>query len=416
MAAIKKNVNGSNGASRASVMAELDLLTDVEADFRWNARSAQDGDSTDEKGNGSRGWIGTAVSIALEGQKVPVVVRPNPSTKKNAKPYALVSGFTRYRAIAAIAAGDPEVVAALKSPEFGAMGDKEVAALKTKNPTIRAFVREMDEFEARKENLSENVNRDSLSGPDLAVGVMRLYEANPKMSHEKLAATLGKNQPYVSRVLRIAKTTSMTVLPGGWNGKDSPATNILEAWRIDPIKLTIDQMLRISEQDDPQKQIDMYLAKRKVNGGKKGDAQGAGESEQGVNGVRFKGPGAWIKNAVQFDVPKMAIVLATLEKMGHLTLVNPRLETPAMEVFLELFHGIPAKATEDQLNELQEAIEESLLSAQAGDLSVAGTEHESDVEEISEEDAKAAKSARIAAKKAAKAAQADSEANGAATA
>lgn len=350
MAATRK-VSGSAAKSDPNVVHVL-RCDEVFADLNWNSRTKRADDTTDEKtGMGSRGFMGNVLSIAKDGQKTPVVVRPNPAYPgKGQKPYLLVSGFGRYEIITGLAAGEWQED--LTNPTMGGMTHAQAAALKNKAPTIRAFIRDLDEAEALEENLAENVQRDSLSGPDLAVGIMRLWNANPNLTAEQVAVKMNRNQSYVSRIKRIADGLSNVVLPPNALHKGSPAQSLLDAWRKDTIQLSQEDMLTIAGEKDATKKPQLYLDKR------------AKKTVTGKPGGKGKtGPGAWIENACDRDVPVMAAMLVKLQRAGFIEMNRPIEGKEGIAAFLSPKRSLPADVTEDQLDRLTGAIAAAVVQA-----------------------------------------------------
>lgn len=206
-------------------------LSDIFVDPSWNVRSgigeASGGEETE---NSLEGLI---ASISLRGQDEAVHLRPNPGKTKH--PYALVTGFRRYRAITEVAEKT---------------GNKQ--------PTIKAVVRNMTEEEARELNVRENTARDSLSGPDLAFGLREMFgpdPANPRLTDSAAAQVLGLHQTYVSKLHRIVS-------------KVSP--KILENWRDRVgLKPTVDQIATLAKIESKSDQAQAYeeMVRGKEEGG-----------------------------------------------------------------------------------------------------------------------------------------------------
>ncbi len=295
---------------------EVIELSRIFADRSWNSRSAVENDSTDADGKaGNKGWIGLVCSLATSPQRDPVTLRPNPDfNKKKGEPgreFLLVAGFQRHDAKLFTANGANDSI--LVDPDNGAaLTQAEANALHTKNPTIRAFVKDLTEAEARAENLAENMQRNSLSGPDIAYGVMRLRKADPSLSDVQVAIILNQNQPYVSRLKRIAEGTKDVIIPAGKITKDSPPVTILEAWREAPRKLNQTEMLAIASEADEDKKVSAYVTKasNKV----------ASSSSDGEGTTTHRGPGTWAANAAEKHAPVIGTMLGTLVRMGVISI------------------------------------------------------------------------------------------------
>lgn len=180
----------------------------VDVPHEWNSRSGKIAmDSGDEE---SQEFSDLKFSIAATGQKTPVEVR---LTRNPDKPYQLVKGFRRTTAVLELAKQheDPD-------------------------PIIRAIVVELDEVEARTENLMENVTRQNLNPPDFAWGLHQLQlaakKANKKMSDAEVARRIGRNQSYVGKLLTIMRNVQ---------------PNITRRWRETPKMVSVNEMNEIAK-------------------------------------------------------------------------------------------------------------------------------------------------------------------------
>ncbi len=192
-------------------------LSQVIADIAWNSRSGDiatdpEVDGADAKAeHKTNSFKELVASIRDSGgvNKDAVKVRPKGNTGK----MGLVSGFRRYFAIKEIAEKD---------------GNKE--------PMIRCLVEELDELQARQENVRENVARQSLKGADLA---WSLHEIEKQLKAKKVEPTdlmitnsVGMNQSYGNKLLNIARKV--------------PAA-VFQDWRESPLPLTVPEMVAISK-------------------------------------------------------------------------------------------------------------------------------------------------------------------------
>lgn len=109
-----------------------------------------------------------AASIKSQGLMQPIVVRP-----RSGGGYELIAGERRWR-----------------------------AAQKAGVDRIPAIVREADDREAMAMALIENIQREALTPLEEAFGLQRLLEEFD-MTHEQIAAALGKSRPAVSNLLRL---------------------------------------------------------------------------------------------------------------------------------------------------------------------------------------------------------------------
>ena len=109
-----------------------------------------------------------AASIESQGMMQPIVVRSRP-----AGGYELIAGERRWR-----------------------------AAQKAGVDRIPAIVREADDREAMAMALIENIQRESLTPLEEAFGLSRLLQEF-EMTHDEVAAAVGKSRPAVSNLLRL---------------------------------------------------------------------------------------------------------------------------------------------------------------------------------------------------------------------
>jgi ParB family transcriptional regulator, chromosome partitioning protein len=112
-------------------------------------------------------------AIRSQGIIEPLVVRPAPAADGGAARYELIAGERRWRA--ARAAG---------------------------LSLVPVVVRELDDHAALEMSLVENLMREDLNSVDEARGFERLVRGFA-MSHEQVAARIGKSRPYVSNAMRL---------------------------------------------------------------------------------------------------------------------------------------------------------------------------------------------------------------------
>ncbi len=327
----------------------------------WNSRRQLAEDTTDEKGNaeGRRGWSNLVCSLATSAQRDPILVRPNPEydPKRKGEQYrefTTVYGHQRYDAKLFIATQSSEVVEILQDPKQGDMTPADIAKLADRNPTIRAFVQQLDEVEARSANLAENMQHNSLSPGDLVHGVYELIRVAPEMSSVKMAIILNQNQPFVAKLKRIAEGTGSIVIPAGKINKDQgePVT-ILEAWREAPKRLTQNEMDSIAREEDPTKKVEKYLAAAV----KKAD----GVTEEGKP---KQGKGVWCDNACTISAPKVGALLVALRDLGVID-VNDKIEGEAAvrACMVAVGRTVPESATGADIGRISDAINRSMTDA-----------------------------------------------------
>ncbi len=114
-----------------------------------------------------------AQAIRSQGIIEPLVVRPAPPTDGAAARYELIAGERRWRAA-------------------------RIAGLSV----VPIVVRELDDHAALEMSLVENLMREDLNPVDEAHGFERLARSFG-MSHEQVAARIGKSRPYVSNAIRL---------------------------------------------------------------------------------------------------------------------------------------------------------------------------------------------------------------------
>jgi ParB family chromosome partitioning protein len=114
-----------------------------------------------------------AQAIRSQGIIEPLVVRPAPPAEGGGAGYELVAGERRWRAA-------------------------RIAGLSV----VPIVVRELDDHAALEMSLVENLMREDLNPVDEAHGFERLARSFG-MSHDQVAARIGKSRPYVSNAIRL---------------------------------------------------------------------------------------------------------------------------------------------------------------------------------------------------------------------
>lgn len=267
-------------------------------------------------------------SIRAKGQQTPVTIRPakNPTKKQ---PYELVAGFRRIAAFYCLAHGynDRNTDGSVKAVP-GTGEDYEV----------KAFVRELNDYEARAHNIEENTARDDLTGPDLAWAIYELSQQAIKegleLSDVKLAEDQGISQAYGNRLLRIMR-------------KVDP--KITADWRkSSPVTLTVPQMDTLTDEKlvaDKQLQREAY-EKMKA-------AKNKGNDDDGPS----RGPGSWVKTA-QAQAEKFGMWLALAESYGLIDISNLKYESELVDTLADaglIKYG--KEPTDNQKGKIADAIQ-----------------------------------------------------------
>lgn len=185
-------------------------------------------------------------SIKAEGQLEPCLGRPG----KNGK-VQIYAGYRRVKAIQQLA------------QESGT----------EKTATVAVWVKDRSDLQVADANLIENSGRDDLQAPDLAWGVyymqQRHLQAGTKLSDHEVADRIGKNQSYISMLLRIVKN----------------APKVAKQWQENTVQLSVNTMHKISKlgkdlpvaerEEMQQKEYDKLL--------KAGSGNGTGAAPGGKN-------------------------------------------------------------------------------------------------------------------------------------
>lgn len=125
------------------------------------------------------------LSIATEGQKIPVLVRPHPT---KADRYQLAYGHRRLAAIMAIMgeAERPEIV------------------------KIKAYVRDLTDRQLIEEQALENGVRENLTWIELAMWAVQLKDAG--LSHRAICPVLGLSEAGVSHLFRVTSAIPSDII------------------------------------------------------------------------------------------------------------------------------------------------------------------------------------------------------------
>ncbi len=125
------------------------------------------------------------VSIASEGQKIPVLVRPHPTKPDH---YQLAYGYRRWAAIKAIMAeaDRPETI------------------------KIRAYVRELSDRQLIEEQSLENGVRENLTWIEQAMWAVQLKSAG--LSHRAMCPILGASEAAISHLFRVTEAVPEDII------------------------------------------------------------------------------------------------------------------------------------------------------------------------------------------------------------
>lgn len=188
MATTKGKVTPMSATNAATVHNAMPVeLSKIHADYGWNSRAERNvQDMADTESAGFDGFEG---NIKTSGQITAIILRNTGgktlSGQKTDKPFEVVVGFRRFRAIS------------------------DINAKKEKVPnlppgTILAEVRDCKtETEARILNGQENTLRKNLKAPDL-VYLVRDLATKGGMAQVPIAEALGITQGWVSKLLKVA--------------------------------------------------------------------------------------------------------------------------------------------------------------------------------------------------------------------
>lgn len=278
-------------------------LKSVTADFDWNCRKLAGEKETDLKGETEKNDFNTLMaSIDVDGQSVPVMVRP-----KGKDGYFLVAGFRRFRALQLLAEKN---------------GNKE--------PVILATVRDLDDYEARRENVKENAGRKNVAPTELLLGLLDLREQARKSkrneSIQSLADSVAIGRPYASRLLKIAETLK---------------ADLFKRWVDSPTDIGVNKVEDVCKVD-PDRQEEEWATKIGTAGR---GAGGGGGSE------------AWVTSATK-AAAAAGMLLGRLE--GFNLIVTEKLN---FQTNLGAIIQVKEGATDEQKAALSEACSKAYLTA-----------------------------------------------------
>jgi hypothetical protein len=271
-------------------VSQFIALSDIHVDSKWNVRSVAHVIETKNLSGEklSDGIKGLAGSLMSEGQDTPIIVRP---FKGGKVPYTLVAGFRRVEALRQIHA-DAEAVK--KAHESG-------KPLVPGQPigTVKAFVRNYTDTQAKLCNTRENTSRDDLSTADLMKAIYDLTQPPHAMGVVAIAADLDIAQSYASELNTVAQKLDKEIFEhyrngGLFSGKEVGRTDA--AGRYKPVSIAeLKDVVAVNK----ERQGEEYL---KVLGVK---AEVAAEP----------GDKAWMGNALK-KAEKMGGYLGKLAKFG----------------------------------------------------------------------------------------------------
>lgn len=204
--------------------AKIVLLSDIEVDRTWNARSGDwDNLSPDAKDSDAENSFHDLVqSVRDKGVEDPIELRPNPNARSK-RPYALVCGFRRYRAA-------------------------EIVGLES----VPALIGDMTESEAQERNIVENMARKGLKQADACFAVARLFRQLGNVTDQAVANRLALSNGYVAKLRKIGN------LP----------TEITTAWREGRAPVTVSEMNTLAQEHakDPSKTAESFAELVKPSG------------------------------------------------------------------------------------------------------------------------------------------------------
>lgn len=287
-------------ASEKQQVVHLIPIKDIVVDQAWNARSgAYNVDSSEEDG----AYKDLKESIKLRGLEQPIVVRPVKGKMH------VVAGFRRLQACTEIAA------------------DAQI-----KDATIKCFVEELDELGARLRNISENSGRGKLRGADLSFALgdakAKLQAANAYTTDDAMFASVGVNQSYGSKLVRIVQNTK---------------AQVFKKWRdsVGNVQLTVPEMVEVSRAPK-ERQDEAY--ETAVRG-----KQPAGTKDKKLAAV----------NAACKQAHKIGKLLGKLEKQDLISTDN--LDFPAHIAYVvKLKSDFTAKQTEKVAKAAQDGYEQGM--------------------------------------------------------
>jgi len=322
MATTKKEVVSAPAEYKTVRLNEIHIIPN------WNCRLYLEHATDGEDETNSLESLGR--SIQAKGQDTPVDVRPNPDARTaSAKPYSLVTGFRRYAAISKCAETDAIL-----------------------NPTIRIAIHKgMTEQEARELNMRENTARDSLGGADLAFGIAKLRKELAKGDKgddtgTAIAASLGKSQPYVSKLIRIMTRLDKVKTV---DGKE----DVLNHWRVNSVnRLTVDTMKGIADCEGmPKNTATPDVAAWQA-------ARYEMLTRDAVAPPKERDATKWIASTHE-ACKEIGTTLGAVVRAGGLKIVDDDF----FAVHLKAFVNVKANATAAQLADFADKFEEAFLTA-----------------------------------------------------
>jgi ParB-like chromosome segregation protein Spo0J len=194
----------TNGTTRTAAPVEI---SKIHADYSWNSRAERNvQDMADTESAGFEGFEG---NIRLSGQITAIILRNTNgktlSGQKTDKPYEVVCGFRRFRAITDLNAKKASKPCVPGLPDGHILA--EIHDCK-------------DATEARVLNGQENTARKNLKAPDLVFLVGGLSKAG--MAQVPISEALGITQGWVSKLLKVA-SLPQAVLDNWRDSKPIPA-------------------------------------------------------------------------------------------------------------------------------------------------------------------------------------------------
>jgi hypothetical protein len=302
MANGKSKTHMSSDKSQATTSDQVSAieLNKIHVDYSWNSRAQRrvENDANAE----SSGFAGFVNGVRMSGQITPIILRNTNgrtlSGLKTDKPYEVVVGFRRYRAISLLNSKDETAKA---------KSEGRTVIPNLVNGTIRAEIRTIDNvIAARILNGQENTERENLRAPDQMFLVKELQHAD--MTQQVIADTLGITQGWVSKLAKVA-TLPPAVLSHWRDGTPIPqvttkAGTFSIGEKDKTIELTEPQMRTLADLKEASPED---ITARYISMAKPAPAQGEGP-----------GTGETAKDKVLEEIVAVATLMACMVRAGVL--------------------------------------------------------------------------------------------------
>ena len=275
-------------------------ISEIYADYDWNSRSKiralSEGKRPELEGDpDAPGIEGLALSLETDGQNTPVDVRQGGQGESR---YLLVSGFRRFAA-GTMLRDTQRTIAGLDSGKI---------RVRVHNP--------MNELEARKLNLRENIVRENLTPPDFVYAIKTLVREDPQLKAPAIAAMYAKSAGYISNCMYITKHL-----------KDG----VFSQWRESAVKpLPLDHILLIAKLPKAEQEEAYTLAVTPPSSGSSDDK-------------------SWVKAAVKRAV-KNGTYLGALAREGLVTVAEDQDWEISIHTFVKFRHRVGGKEVGVKVN------------------------------------------------------------------